>query len=131
MNEIPRHIVDDNGTPEIGSQGSKTQINERDHKHLLAFPAHRKTQVLKHIESHAPMRSVVYQGKSGYERAVFNLHRDGYGLIDMQPQESLFTTLWYRKDRSILSMGADVTMLLWEDGGNDDEDSTTLTNWRI
>jgi hypothetical protein len=131
MNQKLQRIIEDDGTPEIANQVSITQINDRDREHLRAFPAHRKAQVMKQIGSRAPAQSVVYRGKNEYEKAVLNLHRDGYGLIDMQPQELLFTTVWYRKDRSFLSTGADVTMLLWEDGGNDDDDSTTMTNWRI
>ena len=132
MNQKLQRIIDDDGTPEIANQVSITQINDRDREHLRAFPPHRKAQVMRHIGSRVPARSVVYRGKNEYEKAVLNLHRDGYGLIDMQPQELLFTTVWYRKDRSFLSKGIDVTMLLWEHGGHSHGgDLTTLATWRI
>jgi len=128
----PQRIIEDDGTQEIGNRRSKTQINDRDREHLRAFPAHRKAQVMKQIGARAPERSVVHQGKNGYERAVFNLHRDGYGLIDMQPDEFIFTTFWYRKDRAFLGRGADVVMMLWEHGGDGrDGEATTLATWRI
>ena len=132
MSKTQQHIIDDDGTREVGNQESATQINDLDREHLRAFPALRKELVMQKIEVIAPTRCATHKGKNEYQKAIINIHRDGYGLIDMQPHDSVFTSLWYRKDRSFLSMGADVTMLLWEDGGNDDDDdSTTMTSWKI
>jgi hypothetical protein len=132
MSKLPQHLMNEGIRPETGDQELTTQINNRDREHLQAFSADHKAQVMKKIGTRAPTCSTVYQGKNAYEKAVLNIHRDGYELIDMQPHASVFTTLWLRKDRSFLSKGADVTMLLWEDAGDGvDGDSTTISTWRI
>ena len=132
MNNIQQHFIDDDITPVVRDKGSITQINDIDREHLRAFSAFRKALVMQKIEVLTPTRCVTYHGKNEYQKAIINIHRDGYGLIDMQPQELLFTTVWYRKDRSFLSKGVDVTMLLWEHGGDSHEgDLTTLATWRI
>jgi hypothetical protein len=116
----------------MGDEALLTQINDLDREHLQAFPPQRKAQVMNRIMSSAPARSVVLQGKNEYEKTVITIHRDGYGLIDMQLHENVFTSVWYRKERSFLGRGADVTMLLWEDGDNCDAgDSTTQTTWKL
>ena len=109
--------------------GLISQVNALDHLHMQAFPAHRKAQVMEKIMSLTPVANVLSQGNNKFEKAVMNLHREGYGLIDLQPQETVFTSVWYRKSRALVGKGADVTMLLWEDdeGGA----SVTMMSWRI
>ena len=69
----------------------------------------------------------MYRGKNEYLKAVVSLRRDRYQMMYMQPREFQVSAYWYRKDRSFLSRGADVVMLLWEHGGDSYEgDSTTL-----
>lgn len=108
--------------------GLLSQITGLDHKHMQAFPAHRKARVMEKIMSLTPIRNEAHQGNNKFEKAVMSLHRDRYGLIDVQPQETVFTTVWYRKNRAFGS-SADVTMLLWEKDGNGA--SITMLSWRI
>jgi hypothetical protein len=118
------------GTTIAEDEGLKTQINERDREHLQEFPAHRKAMVMEKIMSLTPARHMVFHGKNHFEKAVLKIRRDGFRLIDLQPQETAFTTVWYRKGRSFLGKGADVTMLLWEHS-DEHGDSTTMMSWRI
>jgi len=106
-----------------------TQINDQDREHLQAFPPDLKTQVMEKIMSLAPVQNMVYRGNNQFEKAMLNIRREGYGLIDVQPHETAFISVWYRKNGSFLGKGADVTMLLWENG--EDSDSTTLMSWKI
>lgn len=116
-------------SPVNADQGLKSQITDADRAHLEAFPAERKAEIMNKIMSLTPVYNVVHQGGNQFEKAVLRMHREGYQLIDMQPHETAFTTVWYRKDRSILNKKSDIVMLLWEDG--EVVDSTTIMNWRI
>lgn len=111
------------------SECSVTQINDSDREFLNAFPPQRKAQVMEEIMLLTPTQSVVRQGHNQFEKAMMTIHREGYGLIDVQPQESAFTTVWYRKNASFLGKGADVTMLLWEEA--EQGDAVTLMHWKI
>ena len=129
-----RHLIGPlNGSEAAHADGGDhaliSQVNALDHQHMQAFPAHRKAQVMEKIMSLTPVANVLSQGNNKFEKAVMNLHREGYGLIDLQPQETVFTSVWYRKSHAFLDKSADVTMLLWEDdeGGA----SVTMMSWRI
>jgi len=117
-----------NGAANGSDHGLITQINVLDHTHMQAFPAHRKAQVMEKIMSLTPIKNEEHQGNNQFEKAVMHLHREGYGLIDLQPQETVFTSVWYRKIRAF-GGSADVTMLLWEVDENDM--SITMMRWRI
>ena len=116
-------------TRTIARECSITQINDSDHAFLNAFSPQRKAQVMETIMSLTPTQAVVRQGYNQFEKAMMTIHREGYGLIDIQPQENAFTTVWYRKNASFLGKGADITMLLWEEAENGD--AVTLMNWKI
>ena len=123
----PAAHADDSGS-EGSEHGLISQINGLDHEHMQAFPAHRKAQVMAKIMSLTPIRNEVHQGNNKFAKAVLRLHRDGYGLIDVQPQETVFTTVWYRKN-SAFGNSADATMLLCEEDENGA--SITMMSWRI
>jgi hypothetical protein len=114
---------------DAGNQGMSTRITDVDRAHMQAFPQEHKAVVMEKIMSVKPLQTVVHQGGNHFEKAVLNMHRESYELIDLQPHETAFTTLWYRKNRSFLGKKADVTMLLWEDG--EVSDSTTIMTWQI
>lgn len=57
------------------------------------------------------------------------MHRESFLLIDLQPHETAFTSVWIRKNRTLMGSSTDVTMLLWEDG--EVCDSTTIMTWQI
>ena len=115
--------------PDAANQGLSTQITDVDRAHMQAFPPERKTAVVKRILTLTPLQTVVHQGGNQFEKAVLNMHRESFRLIDLQPHETAFTTVWYRENRSLLGKKAEVTMLLWEDG--DVCDSTTIMTWQI
>lgn len=106
-----------------------SQINDQDREHLRKFPVHRKQQVMEKIMALKPAHKEAGQGSHQFEKALINFHRYGYGLIDMQPQELAFTTVWLRKNSAFPLMGTEVAMLLWEHG--DDGGSITITSWKI
>ena len=107
-----------------------TRISDEDLEHLRAFPESRKAAVMKRIMGQAPAQNVVLEGDDSFESAIFRLRRDGYGLIDLQRQETAFSTVWYRKSVMPARFAReDVTMLLWETQAAGE--STTLIRWRI
>lgn len=107
-----------------------TQINYEDMGYLHVFPGDRKAAVMRKIMSHEPGKSVVLNGDKGFEEAMQNLHHHGYGLIDLRPQETAFTAVWYRKGRALLERAQEeVAMLLWE--AQENGNSTTVMMWRV
>jgi hypothetical protein len=108
----------------------ETSINDEDMEHLRAFPDSRKAAVMEKIMALVPAESVELEGDEHFETTVLKLRRDGYGLIDLQRQETAFTAVWYRKGNALLGLaGAEVAMLMWEAracGG-----ATTLMTWRV
>ncbi len=61
---------------------------------------------------------------------MLKLRRDGFRLIDLQRHDTAFSTLWYRKGKSLLGLAAeDVAMLLWE--LEESGASTTVMTWRV
>jgi len=107
-----------------------TQINHQDMEYLHFFPGERKAAVMQKIMSQRAGKRVVLDGDQGYENAVENLHSRGFGLIDLQPQETAFATVWYRKGREILRRASEeVAVLLWEVRENGD--STTVMTWQV
>ncbi|MBI2752547.1 MAG: hypothetical protein HYX46_03390 [Betaproteobacteria bacterium] len=58
---------------------------------------------------------MVSNGDHDFERILLKLRRDGFRLIDLQREDTAFTTVWYRRGKSFLGLAAeDVPMLLWE-----------------
>jgi hypothetical protein len=108
----------------------ETRISAEDIEHLQAFPDSRKAAVMKRIMTLDPAASVVLEGDGHFEETVTTLRREGYGLIDLQRQETAFTTVWYRRGQALLGLAApNVAMLMWEasaDGG-----MTTLMTWKV
>lgn len=107
-----------------------TRINERDIKHLHAFPDERKALLLQRIMSRKPDRTVKLTGKQDFEKTLLGLRRDGYKLIDLQRHEHSFSSTWYRRSVAMFGRGrVQVTMVVWE---QDERDSaTTVLTWRL
>lgn len=106
-----------------------TRINNDDMSHLQNFSAAQKTAVLRKIMSHPPARTVVMEGNNHFEKTLIRLRRDGYGLIDLQPQETACTSVWYRRKPALLRTRGDVAMLLWE--AQLDGEATTVITWKV
>ncbi len=115
-----------------------TRINERDIKHLQAFPDERKASVMRKIMSQKPDRSLKLNGQNDFEKTMLKLRREGYKLIDLQRHETSFSSVWYRRGVSMLGRGrAHVTMLVWEQeepapsSAQEPSSSTTVLTWRV
>jgi hypothetical protein len=105
-----------------------TRITDGDHDHMKAFPAPQKLRLIEKIMSCSPATSAAFSGNNHYERAILRLRRDDFHLIDLQPQEFLFTSVWFKKCRSALGMPrVEIAMLLW----TADEELTHLRTWRL
>lgn len=104
-------------------------ITDHDHQHLQTFSTLRKAEVMRQIMSVEPAQNVVVHGNHRFEKAMLAIHREGYGLIDIQSHETAFASVWYRKNRKLLAQSAEVTMLMWEVGEHGD--TTTLLSWKI
>jgi hypothetical protein len=108
----------------------RARINNDDLKHLRGFSDTKKNAVIQKIMSHPPARTVVLDGNNDFEKTLLRLRRDGFSLIDLQPQESACTSVWYRRKPALLRTPCeDVAMLLWET--QERGDATTLITWRV
>ena len=106
------------------------RIDHEDMKHLQAFSDAQKAAVMQKIMSHPPAKTVVLDGNNHFEKSVLKLRRDGFGLIDLQPQETACATVWYRRTPALLRRsGGEVAMLLWET--QERGEATTLITWRV
>jgi len=110
------------------------QISESDLGFMRQFPSSSKEQILQKIMLLVPRDSDVHSGERGYRRMMRKLRNQGFGLIDLQPMETAFRTVWYCRSKSLFGWrdSESVAMLLWEapedrwHGG-----STTVMKWRI
>lgn len=108
----------------------KARINSEDMKHLQRFSTAQKEEVLRKIMEQPPARKVVLGGNNDFEKTLIRLRRDGYALIDLQPQETACTSVWYRRKPALLRRpSADVAMLLWE--AQDAGEATTVITWKV
>lgn len=107
-----------------------TRIGREDMKHLQAFSDAQKTHVMEKIMSCPPEKTVVLEGNNDFEKALLRLRRDGFGLIDLQPQEAACASVWYRRKPALLRRpSGDVAMLLWET--QEHGEATTLITWKV
>jgi hypothetical protein len=73
---------------------------------------------------------VVLEGNNDFEKTLLKLRRDGYGLIDLQPQETACASVWYRRRPALLKrLRGEVAMLLWET--LERGEATTLITWKV
>ena len=104
------------------------RITDDDLEHMHAFPANRKREVLGNIMSRTPASSAEFKGNNHYEKTILNLRKDGFRLIDLQPQEFILTSVWCKKVRSAIGMPRlEVAMLLWMA----EENLTSLKIWSL
>ena len=114
-----------------------TRINDRDIKHLHAFPDDRKASVMRKIMSQKPDKTLKFNGQNDFEKTMLKLRREGYKLIDLQRHEASFSSVWYRRGVSMLGRGrAHVVMLVWEQddpapSAEQASSSTTVLTWRV
>ena len=106
-------------------------ITENDVKHMKAFGAAERAALMQKIMSKTPVEERVFEGNSRSVRALWRLREEGLKLVDLNPQETLFTSLWYRNGKSILTRQKPhiAAMVVWEvsDGG----ESATVKVWHV
>lgn len=109
-----------------------TIITDQDVGHMKTFPATKKLKIIREIMSKSPAEECNLQGNTSYAKALLRLRAGGLELIDLQPQETVFTTVWYSQNRSLLGrVRSEVAaMLVWESNGHDGG-ITTLRFWRM
>lgn len=78
-----------------------------------------------------PASEQICDGAHCYENTVTRLHAQGYQLIDLNPQETVLTAVWYRKTTSWFGLrGAEfAVMLVWESTGSGER--TTSSAWQL
>jgi hypothetical protein len=113
-----------------------SHITARDLAHMKAFPARHKTRLMREIMTKVPVAEKILPGNSHFVKTIRKLRADGLRLIDLQPREGIFTSIWYRREgSSMLSLLGRpklefATMVVWE--VNDDaDDITTVRNWQL
>lgn len=119
-----------------GQQIMATHITARDLEYMRAFPAHHKSRLMHEIMTKAPVLEKTLQGNTHMVKTIRKLRADGLRLIDLQPREGVFRSIWYRRAGSrMLSVFGRAnlefaTMVVWEVKG-DEDDITTIRNWQI
>jgi hypothetical protein len=106
-------------------------ITEKDVKHMTAFPPAERQALMQKIMSRSPVEERVFEGTGRSVRALWRLRAEGLKLVDLKPQETLFTSVWYRNARSILSRQKPqvAAMIVWE--VNDHHEVATFKVWHI
>lgn len=109
-----------------------TAITDQDVGHMNAFPVKKKVKIIQDIMSKSPVEEWNLEGNTSYIKTILRLRASGLELIDLQPQETVFTTVWYSRNRSLLGrVKSEVAaMLMWESNGHDGG-ITTLRVWHI
>lgn len=107
-------------------------ITERDRDHLGAFPATQRARILQEIMSRTPSAQMDLSGAHDSIRVVSKLRLAGMGLIDFQPYEMGFTSIWYREKTSCLGLlrTRAAALVLWQYRESEDE-LTSVAIWNI
>jgi hypothetical protein len=109
-----------------------TLITSQDMEYMKAFPADRKVKIMREIMSRSPVAERNFEGNTYCVKTILQLRADGLRLIDLQPLECAFTSIWYKRNGSLLGRAKTevAAMVVWE--GNDrDDDVTTVKIWKI
>jgi hypothetical protein len=106
-------------------------ITEKDMKHMKAFSPALRLALMQKIMSRAPVEERVFEGNTRSVLALWRLRVEGLKLVDLQPQETAFTTVWYRTGRTLLNRQKPnvAAMVIWE--LNDDEEVATFKVWHV
>jgi hypothetical protein len=107
-----------------------TLITDHDLHDMRSFPVGEKEMIMRKIMSRVPVEERSLEGNNDCVKTLLNIKAGGLRLIDLQPQETVFTSIWYCRHGSLLSRlkpGA-VAMLVWESNG---VDKAILKVWHI
>ena len=105
-------------------------ITEQDRQYMNAIPSESRARIMSRMMRDLPAEEGQFKGNDGYARALARLRAAGLRLIDLQPQESAFASVWYGKHTSIGDQpGREaLALLVWEQGELDAE-LMTLRIW--
>jgi hypothetical protein len=105
-------------------------ITDQDRQYMNAIPAESRTRIIRRMMHGSPAEERQFEGKDDYARALLRLRAGGLRLIDLQPQETAFASVWYGKHTSIgVRPGLEaMALLVWERTERDAE-VTTLRIW--
>ena len=101
---------------------------------MEAFSQRKKAEVLETIMARPATTQVTCSSNIEYDFTLMKLRKAGYGLIDFQPIETAFTSVWYCKSSWLpgLSKSDSVVMLVWESINQNISDKTTLLSmWEL
>ena len=106
-------------------------ITEKDLNHMYAFPPAERAELMQKIMSRTPVEERVFEGNNRSVRALWRLRDEGLKLVDLKPQETIFTSVWYRNGRSLLIRQKPqiAAMIVWE--VNDDQEVATFKVWHV
>ena len=107
-----------------------TLITDQDLDNMNTFPLQEKEKIMRQIMSRPPVEERNFEGNNNCVKTILNLKASGLRLIDLQPQETHFTTIWYGKNGTWMNRlkSAAVAMVVWESNG---EDKANLRIWHI
>ena len=107
-----------------------TLITDQDLDNMNAFPVQEKEKIMRQIMSTPPVDERNVDGNNDCIKTLLNLKAGGLRLIDLEPQETVFTTIWYDGNGTSLGRlksGA-VALLVWESNG---VDKAVLRIWHV
>ena len=109
-----------------------TAITHEDLGYMRNFPPQKKMGVIHEIMSKSPVKEWNLEGNNNYVKTILRLRAGGLMLIDLQPLETAFTSVWYKKNGSLLKREKSeiAALVVWE-FNSDDKDLTTIRVWDI
>ena len=104
---------------------------DRDLLHLHNFPARKQQKILRAIMEKEFASEQICDVAHCYENTDTRLHAQGYQLIDINPQETVLTQVWYRKTMPWFGLlrAESAVMLVWEFSASGEK--TTLCVWPL
>ena len=106
-------------------------ITEKDVKHMRAFSHSERAALMQKIMSKTPVEERVFEGNSRSVRALWRLRAEGLKLVDLNSQETVFTSIWYRNGRSILSPQKPHVAAMIVCEVNDEQEVATFKIWHV
>lgn len=107
-------------------------ITSQDMNHMKAFPVSQRARILREIMSRSPVAERNYEGNTHFVKTILKLRADGLRLIDLQPFETAFASIWYKKNGKLIGKSkSDVAALVVWEGNAYEGDTTTIKVWRI
>ena|SRR5688500_4263880 len=109
-----------------------TFITSQDQDHMRSFPREQKSRIMREIMTRYPVAERSFTGNTHLVKTMLKLRADGMRLIDLQTLETAFTSVWYKRNNSLLGKDkADVAaMVVWAADPIED-DVTTVKVWRL